>query len=545
MKIKILKQQILQHLKENKSLYIAYIIFTTFFLLSRIPFFLYHRVTGFNPDLGGFYLIVDQLNKGLSPYFLVRTPGYPFFLWFIFLFFKSNLAVMIIQNLLSMSAGLFFVSTVNTLFRTKFKWFTILSSIAMGAFMSSNVHLISDNTMLTESLYVSLFIFFFAFYFKGLYLNRKRDWIITSMLMALIILVRPVAMFFFGILLVTLIFFWVNRYSKTTIFSFLLPFAITLLCMGFYNKFTINTFAISTFTEHTLVSYTSTFQSPSPTYPPQMNDAIKKCRGLVSAEENEILKKSWDLSKIHRIFLKNFDSNRIKIYDAFLAHEKDGVYGLYQKWRPIWKKASLDAIFNHPKIYFKCVLANAVRYFFSSMQDIKLNFIWNYYQAIRKDEKIFTTSVRKSFDGFGNPKKRFYRIYGHAGHVSTIDENLVKSMLKEDYYPHTYDRKNIKKYRRYNEFMSKIIGFLFRNNIWIFLFMGIFILSIIRLVKEKLNHLGALSLFILGGCAILQGVFVSLSGIAILRYSYTLEYAYYLMVFFSPLLIYPDPAEAN
>ena len=91
------------------------------FLITRLPFFLDYPVITIDPDYLHYYTIVDQVSKGFFPTFIIRTPGYPIFLKLIFTFFNSNMAVVVIQNILSLITALFFVFVIYRVYAGRWK----------------------------------------------------------------------------------------------------------------------------------------------------------------------------------------------------------------------------------------------------------------------------------------------------------------------------------------------------------------------------------------------------------------------------------------
>jgi hypothetical protein len=75
------------HLKRHAVLYLSWLVFLLPFLVTRLPFFLNYPVVGFNPDDGGYYQLVDQMNKGFWPHPAIRPLGYPLFLKVVFFLF--------------------------------------------------------------------------------------------------------------------------------------------------------------------------------------------------------------------------------------------------------------------------------------------------------------------------------------------------------------------------------------------------------------------------------------------------------------------------
>jgi putative effector of murein hydrolase len=69
--------------------------------------------------------------------------------------------------------------------------------------------------------------------------------------------------------------------------------------------------------------------------------------------------------------------------------------------------------------------------------------------------------------------------------------------------------------------------------LWSFLFLAALIYCLFRLARSRFRHRGAFLGFILTSAALMYILLISLSAFPYQRYSYTMEFIYYL----SPLLI--------
>ena len=286
---------LVQHIKDqfgkNRILYLAYLVFSLFFLITRLPFFLYDSIYLISPDYQHYYMIVDQIDKGFMPTFNIRTPGYPLFLAFIFTFFKSNLAVIVVQNLFTLFSSLFFIFVINKIFGKKWKYLTLLVAIGLGAFISLSIHLCLDTALATESIYINTILLFFSFLLLAIYCQNRMYWVCCGIIMAMVILIRPSGLFLVPLFLAILLFLFLNAYKKKLILLFSISFVTPLILLCIYNYFTIGSFAISTFTEHALISFTSTFLEKNPSYSPQVNRAIEKSLNRLSPHKKKNHKK--------------------------------------------------------------------------------------------------------------------------------------------------------------------------------------------------------------------------------------------------------------
>ena len=142
MKFKMLKTKLLSGIGRNKILFLSFLILIIMFAITRLPFFIYYPIVNINNDSTHYFTVVDQIDKGMWPSFVIRTPGYPLFMKFVFLFFNKNISLIAIQNIFSLLTSLFFVYVIHKVYVSsgRFKYLSLLASIGMGAFISSSIH---------------------------------------------------------------------------------------------------------------------------------------------------------------------------------------------------------------------------------------------------------------------------------------------------------------------------------------------------------------------------------------------------------------------
>ena len=522
----------------------SYLIFLFFFLMTRLPFFLYNPIILLSPDYPHYYAIVDQISKGFWPLFSIRTPGYPLFLALVFLFFKTNLAVIVIQNILTLLSGLFFITVIHKIYGRHLKILPLLVALALGAFISLPIHLYMDTALATESIYISAIILFFGVLFLAITYRTRRYWILSGISMAIIILIRPSGLFLVVLFLAIILFTLLNGYGKSLILLFSLSFIGPLMLMCLYNGLTIGSFSISTFTEHALISFTSTFLEKSPEYSPAVNRAIEKSRNRLTPRKKKIVAESWKINEISLVLNRHYNRNRRIIFQTLKSFEEPDADDLYMKWRPTLKKIALDAIRQHPLIYLKYLYANIYRYFFNKRTI-------HFYSRLQ-DRYRNSLLLRQKYTRFYKYRASdTLRLYYKNEYIRSLDQNFVKNMLKEywNQKPLTpVQRSQLKKVRiethffqKIHEGLTKILLFLFHNQLWIIFFFFSFVFSLFRMVKTRFRHGGTFLFLMLTGAALLHGVVISMSSFSDARLSYPLDFIYYLSVFLFPILFKPDP----
>jgi hypothetical protein len=532
----------------NIILYFSLLILIVVFSITRLPFFLYYPIVDFDGDSPYYYMNVDQIDKGMWPAFMIRTPGYPLFMKLIFLIFNSNIALIAIQNIFSLLTSLFFIYVIHTVYSSRLKYLPLLASIGMGAFVSSSIHLISDTSVMTESLYVNFLILFFALFIQAIHSKTNKSWLLSSICMAIVILIRPSALFFILIFIITIFFLLTNSYKIKAVFLLVIPFMVILFLTALYNSFIIGSFSVSTFTENALISFSATFLEKNSAYPPGANKAVEDSINAVHPVHKDIMENSWDRKKLRRVLTRYYNRNRKLIFDTLNEFEESDSYGLYMKWRPLLKQMSLDAIKNRPKIFVKYVYANLVTIFFHRMTDA------DFYHVLKKRylralnyKKYFTQSIL-NWDTL-KYKTHPFQLYSKKEYGSTITKEFPKSFLKEYWGQEVFSKVRIKKVRRkeariiptllqrIHQYFKVIHEFLFRNNFWIFIFLFTFIVSFMKLLKSRFHNKEAFILFVMTFSALLHGVVVATASLPILRLIFPMSFVYYLSLFLLPIII--------
>ncbi|MFH0732506.1 MAG: hypothetical protein V2A72_06255 [Candidatus Omnitrophota bacterium] len=500
-------------------LLISSLIIFVVFLITRLPFFLYYPVPDITPDYSSYYVLVDQMTHHQIPHFDVRTPGFPFFLYVIFLFTYQIFAVVAAQNILTLVAALFFVYSV---FRT-YRKLTFFTSVALAAFISSSLHISMDTTPLTESLYVNLLLLTFAFFILAVRLKKPIYFILCSVFIGLSIYVRPTAVLFLPICLITFLFLLRNKFNIKCIIGFMIPMPVLVVALMANNYFTINSFALNNFGEITMTLTTSTFLDTDRAYPQKLNYAIEKVKSRVSYEDRDILLNSWDLVKLDRAFstLKYWDNSLVfgPLHEAL----KD----LPDKQQRYWyRRISKDAIAKYPAVYTKLFLVNMARYH------------WLY--------------MKYDTDFYDEVAQRYKFLYIDKGYMSAPTDELKRGMLREYYDPRplkffevkTADNGQVSVACKqtllkeiHDNFRLKIQQPIFRKSFWSVIMFAVFLLSFFVLLSSKFTHTGAFILFVMVSAAVLSGLITSLSNFTLIRYSYTLEFVNYLSLALLPMLM--------
>jgi len=538
------KPRIIGFWRRHSSLAGSWALFIFFFLLPRLPFFLAYPVVAFRRDCVSYYMLVDQMAKGFAPCLSIRTIGYPLFLKLVFFFSHRNFTVVAVQHLLTLFCALFFIYVVYR-FYGRFRFIPVLTALALGIYASSSVRVRLDCTLLTDSLFANLVLFSLALLLLGLGLKRK--WILAaaSLAMAATILVRPAGFFFVPVSLLVVAFLLFGHYGRSAVTAFVLPLASLLLALAVYNRLTVGSFTVSTFSEYSLISFASTYLEEHPSFGLAGNEAVRACRQAVDKNDLHTLTSSWEYGAINRVLGKYYEKNRMRVVRALFKHEPAGTFDLYLKWRPLLKKMAIYAVRRHPRIALKYLYSKFMVYFFSNRGADA-----DFYGRLGNDY-IWSRSLQKNFSDFVIPDSFFNRMFNTRSYAATLSPAFLQFMLKEYFEPPSFDRLSLSAgggvtlrptiWKSFHTVWQKVHRVLFRQIFWIFLFFLSLLYALYRLVATRGRHTGTFFLFLMTFSAFSYGVLVVLSAFPYLRYVCALEYVYYLCPVLFAMSRLPDP----
>jgi hypothetical protein len=315
-------------------LVIAGTLFVVVFAITRIPFFLYYRSVILNPDSSGYFMIADQIGKGFLPNLSIRTLGYPVFLKIVYMIFSTSSAVAVAQHAITLVSRLLFIWAMARAFHRR-PFVPLAVSGALAAHAAISMQVLSDSSFMSDSLFVSAVITTLGLLILGLARRTKALSVAASLSAAGTILVRPAGSFLVLVLALAVVFMVRNRFGRGRVIAVALPCAFVLLAQMTYNSLTAGSFYLSAFSEHEMISLTSTFLEPDASYGRVANRAIARCRSIFQQKDRLILNTSWDPEAINAVFRRYYDNNRVRIAEIFLSAEPADRYNLYLKWRPL------------------------------------------------------------------------------------------------------------------------------------------------------------------------------------------------------------------
>lgn len=502
--------------KKKTLLAISFAIVVVFFLLTRMPYFLHYPVPLFANDSYSYHQMAQDIGSGKQLNLSYRTPGYPLFIAFIFIFSNKVLAVVFAQHVLTLLASLLMVYAVYKLSPR----LAPFSAVAMAAFFSGNLHAIIDCTYRPDGVYANFLIISFALLFLAIRTKRGLYFISASAAMGYTIYIRPAGMFLTVIFLLVTGYLYFNRFGLRTVIAFTVPFVSLLLLLCTYNYITLDTFTVSPFGERNLIMVTLVFTEEDPSYPPEINRIIKERRDKISDKDKEILYHSWDLKSIQGVLGRNWNASRVTVREFLTLKDNR-----YMAQRPLLRKLSRDAIIKHPGVYLKLFASN----------------LYYYFKRIKRNQ-LFYQHLNRSYNSRVVNKK-------HSPFLNRLPEKKRKDFLREYHtlQPLPYfklTRKGNKDVavfidtplRKIHSFLTRVQGVLFRNLFWVFAYFITFGLSVFFLIRSRGRHAEAFLLFILTLSVLGAALIISLVSRPIYRYAYVTEFVYYLGLTMLPLL---------
>ncbi|MBL8007280.1 MAG: hypothetical protein JNJ56_07085 [Ignavibacteria bacterium] len=507
---------------ERKFLY-SLLPLVIVFLLTRLPYYLYYPVTGISFDTPSYIAVAFDMLDFKLPLFEVRTPGYPFFLFVVWSISKTIFSVSLIQSIITLLTSVFFLFVLNMFY----KKYIFLFAAAVSVYISSAHYLILDTALLTESLFVNLIIITCAFLILSVKRNKPFYWTLFSLSAAAVIIVRPAGIFLCGIILVILLYLLFRKSGLKYYLSVTAPISLILLSLCFYNYITLGSFTVTPFGESNMSGVVITFMEPSPEYPGYINEAVEEVLSTVPKKDIRYVKTSYGVTKLYDIFLTNY----VKVINLVDNVKKRNTADNYTVIQRQIRKVYIDAIKNYPMVYLKFFSVNLYRFFTN----------------IRRPEN-YTAQLEKTYRKVAVDSV-FYKRIDQGGWQQISSDESDYEAIKSFYLDDIRRQKNLE-YITINpdnsaelrptilksvyEIYEFVYNKVFRNIIWLFIFATAFTVSIYKLFKSRISDSDALIFFILCLMFISKAVMVSMVEMSLERYSYTVEFVFYLSL---PFLI--------
>ncbi|MBF0458615.1 MAG: glycosyltransferase family 39 protein [Nitrospirae bacterium] len=515
------------------------------FLLTRLPFYLYYPIVTLTPDSWTYARPAYQMLHGVLPQFDHRTPGYPLFIVLLFKLFKnpSNLTIVLTQGVLSIASLLFLLYVIYK----KYPEQALFAAIALAGYSTSITFLWYELNYMTESLYVSALVLFYAFLIMAVHGKRALTWAVVSFIMGYMIWLRPAGVFSLLIAAATAVYLVKNRYPKKTAAALIVPCAVMLVVLAGYNRYTIGSFTVSPFGVHNLFSLTIPFMAPDKSLPGDVNKAVaESVNTRVSEEHRRTVINSWDIAALHEAFVTTYTYNLAITFEFLKSIKPRGnnpatpMMGLY----PVLNDIAMVQIRNHPSIYLK----------FAGV-------MFGYYLTNIRTEEA-------GIEGGENIYKKIipYAVHALIAYYNTVrapgqpagDRAVVAWTLNEYLKPFPPEMKNVLLFLNTggDNITSEILyvkdvktplmaastmyqmyhRLIFRNCLWVGVYVVVLAYVVFVLLRRNYMDMEAFIIAALAGSPLLSAVTTSAVTTSLVRYSYPTEIGYYLTAAMVPIL---------
>ncbi|MBF0344088.1 MAG: glycosyltransferase family 39 protein [Nitrospirae bacterium] len=513
------------------------------FLITRLPFYLYYPMVTLTPDSWTYTRQVFNILNGVLPQFDHRTPGYPLFIALVSkLFTNSNLAIVATQSMVCLGSLLYFAYVLYYNFKPSV---ALLAALALTAAANTITFIWSETTYMTESLYVSSLIIFFACLIQALYSKKAMYWGIASFIMGFIVWVRPSGLFLIVPMLFTTAFLVKNSHPKRLLIAFVFPFVVMMLSLATYNHFTIRSFTLSPFGANNIFAVTMPFMETDSNLPPEVRKEFSRSVGdRVTKEVKYAINNSWDIKTLHDAFFNIYPQNLAVTLELknVLPQSPSAATALMSLY-PYMNSIAGTSIKRHPLLYTKFVSVMFLYYFLNINQDeagitgqenmyntvIPYNIytLISHYNTMKVSNQQNAAIIKQTLNEYAEPfppKRNFYTIFLSKTGTGVKLELLAVHLVRNGFQAFSTA------YLRYHKL-------LFKNIYWVVLYLIVFLYSIYVLCKSRFSSTEAFITVMIGSVPVLSAALGSLVSVAYIRYSYVVEFCYYLTIAFLPTLL--------
>lgn len=426
----------------------------------------------------------------------MRPPGYSIFVFLMWKIFGQNFSYIIIGNIIISS----------------FSW-TILSVVLAKIFNKKIIYLFvfllfllpnywyEDFIIYSESLSISLFLFSISSFLCCIFINKSNYFKFLCSLVISITVLTKSSLLPLIILPVFLIIIGIEKTNLTKrILACTIPTIILFSTLSFYNKKTINTYSIFNF------GYFNRMMTV-----------------------NFIIKESYAENEIERKALKEF-INKTTTEDRKLIMNSNSILTTSKKIRDTYLR-NCSNIYS----YYNFMLDSTEL----SHTDIYLSCKKYWTKSIKEDKKLWLNFVFNNFLMFFENTTQ-----GTRWPVGDYNSSKKNTILKDIIYDDQLNRSGFKiffldfnkKEKDLNIFYKRImykLNFLFRNYIWICIYITTILFSIYILIKSKFTNKKSLAFFAISSFQIAYSFLVITNGPAgVDRMSLTSDIVYYLSLIF-------------
>lgn len=326
----------------------ALLVIAAIFILTRMQYWVEIPIPNYNPDSETFLAIAFDMGRGITPHFDLRTPGYPLFLYATLGLTDSILAVIVLQQLITLASACA-LCVACSLLRPSLALVSLVPCLAIVGSQQTQLY---ELLITSESTYSALLVFAFAG-LLGAFATRSKAWLLaSSVAMGLAILYRPAGMFLVGTYALTLGALWFCRLGFGRILAFAIPLPAILLALCAYNQATLGKFTVSPFGPANLAGATATYWHEVPGFPEPINAVIRESQTRVSAEHRRVLREDWNAWKLDAVYHEYFNEFMWRMLARTLNTQ--GIVGMAAQ-APYYARLCRHTISQEPLMYAKFV----------------------------------------------------------------------------------------------------------------------------------------------------------------------------------------------
>jgi hypothetical protein len=332
----------------STALAFVLVVVTTVFVATHMQYWVEYPIPTYSPDSQTYLAIAFDISNGVLPVFDLRTPGYPLFLYAVLEATDSVSAVVLLQQLFTLSSA-YVLCIASFLIRRSLVLVSLIPGLGIVGSQRAQMY---ELWILPEAIYAALLVFVFAFLLVG-FVRRSRAWLMLgSCAMGMTILFRPSGLFLVGTYVLILVAFWLSGFRRDQVVSFAATLPAMLLALCSYNYATIGKFTVSPFGPANLAAATATFWPEVPGFPEPVNIAIRKSQEEVSREDREALRVEWNPWRLNDVYRRYY--NKFLWFRIVPALDAAGAKGMSAQG-PYLARMSQLAITQDPVSYMKFV----------------------------------------------------------------------------------------------------------------------------------------------------------------------------------------------
>ncbi|HXH17918.1 MAG TPA: hypothetical protein VNJ07_02455 [Chitinophagales bacterium] len=479
------------------------------FAVTRIPYFLNYDIPGLRMAANYYRDKIFFLLEGKLPVFENLPALYPLFLYACNLAGFRNNDILILQCLISLLSVAACQYLVNKYF-PGYRWVFFISALI---FYSSALCLNYNTRIEERSLLADVTMLAVTFLALGLAVGKRRFFILASLLLALMPLLRTQC--FYVVPLVGILAF-VLLAKKKFIQAALLasPFVLILMISSVYNKTTFGSFFFGKYGLVVSLAKVVFYLDDGGDYSPEVKAAIKRVNDSFSEEDKHTVRYSWSAKKLRKVFdIGNYDDKSGEFKTLFDTHRAE------------LEKLAAHSRKKNPILYLKFIYTNFIYCFL-------LNYDKYYFYYNELVNRKYYIEKSKAFDYPEFTEAEYQQIYKEYTDFIRQKLPLPRSgIIGEDDYVSGFADENF--FVKLNHYYQIAHAGIFSNLLWLVMLLLTIAFSVWEMLRARFPEAEILILQIPLVCILFNYGVVSLTIPPLDGYVYPTKF----FVYFYPLSI--------